>query len=330
MANVPLTLACGRYDRTQALADGRAAVDGVDLTCLRLPVEEIFFRMLRHGEFEAAEMSLSSYVMTLFTEERPFVAIPVFPSRAFRHSSIYVNADSGIRSPEDLAGRRVGIPEYQMTASVWIRGILAEHHGVPVSSPTYVTGGLEEPNRPEKLKLSLPPEIRIERIGPTETLSQMLADGAIDALYTARQPSTFITAPASVRRLFGDSRAVELEYYRQTSILPIMHTVVLRRDVYEQRPWLAESLAKAFREAKSISYAESYDTAALPLMLPWLAQDIEDLRALMGEDYWPYGLAANRHVLDAFLTYSHEHGLSRRRLSPEDLFAPESLETTVV
>jgi 4,5-dihydroxyphthalate decarboxylase len=325
-----VALACGRYDRTQALADGRVVVEGVDLTCARLPVEEIFFRMLRHREFDAAEMSLSSYVMSLFTEERPFVAIPVFPSRAFRHSSIYVNADSGIASPADVAGRRVGIPEYQMTASVWIRGILAEHHGVPVPSPTYVTGGLEQPNRPEKLALNLPRDIRIERIGPEDTLARMLADGAIDALYTARQPSTFTSAPDAVRRLFPDSKDAELAYYRATSILPIMHTVVLRRDVYERNPWLAETLAKAFREAKALAYAESYDTAALPLMLPWLAQDIESLRALMGDDYWAYGLQPNRQALETFLRYSHEQGLSDRQLAVEELFAPETLETTVV
>jgi 4,5-dihydroxyphthalate decarboxylase len=262
----------------------------------------------------------------MFREPRPFVAIPVFPSRFFRHSSIYVNARAGIREPRDLVGKRVGVPEYQMTAPVWIRGILSEHYGVPVDSVTYFTGGEEEPGRDEKLKLDLPPNIEVQPIGPAQTLSAMLASGEIDALYTARMPSTF--APAGgVRRLFPDFKEVEQEYFRKTRIFPMMHTVAIRREVYEANRWIAQSLMKAFAQAQRRTYDDLYVTAALKAMLPWLTAHVEEARALMGEDYWPYGFAPNRDALATFLRYHHEQGLSRRLLRPEELFAPETLES---
>ena len=326
MARLPLTLACWNYDRTRALADARMQPDGIDLNYLTLPVEETFFRMLRHREFDAAEMSLSSYVVSLFSPERPFIAIPVFPSRFFRHSCIFVSAASGIREPKDLAGRRIGNPEYQMTAPVWIRGILADEYGVDVTSPTYYSGGLEEPGRPEKLALELPASIKTARIAPHQTLAAMLAGGEIDALYTARTPSTFRTAPHAVKRLFEDFEAVERAYYRKTGIFPIMHTVVIRRDVYERNPWVAQSLSKALHLAQRETYRDLQETAALKVMLPWLSAHVEQTVRDMGEDFWPYGFARNRETLATFLRYSHEQGLSKRLLQPEELFAPESLE----
>lgn len=306
--------------------DGSIAPDGIDLTYLNLPVEETFFRMLRNREFDIAEMSLSSYTVSMFREPRPFVAIPVFPSRFFRHSAIYIHAGSGIREPADLIGKRIGTPEYQMTAPVWIRGILAEHYGVPVNSVTYCTGGEEEPGRSEKLKLDLPPDIRVEPIGPRQTLSAMLASGEIDALHTARMPSTFTTAPDKVGRLFPEFERVEKQYYRDTGIFPIMHTVAIRREVYEQNRWIAQSLCKAFAAAQRAAYSDLYVTAALKTMLPWLTAHVEDARALMGEDFWPYGFAKNRATLATFLRYHHQQGLSQRLLTPEELFAPETME----
>jgi 4,5-dihydroxyphthalate decarboxylase len=202
MSKLRLTLACWNYDRTRALADGSVRPEGIDLEYLGLEVEETFFRMLRHREFDVAEMSLSSYTVTLSHDDPPFVALPVFPSRMFRHSCVFVSAKSGIREPKDLAGRKVGVPEYQMTAPVWIRGILQDEYGVDPAGVHYFTGGVEEPGRVEKVKLDLPARFRITPIGPTKTLSQMLADGEIDALYTARRPSTFATRPGAVRRLF--------------------------------------------------------------------------------------------------------------------------------
>ena len=327
MPRLPLTLACWNYDRTRALADGRVQPDGIALNYLNLPVEETFFRMLRNREFDVAELSLSSYVVSLFTPDTPFIAIPVFPSRMFRHSGIYISTASGIRKPKDLIGKKVGNPEYQLTAIVWIRGILSDHYGVPVGSVTYHTGGQEEPGRIEKLKVELPGNIHVEPIGPNDTLSSMLADGEIDAIYAPRAPSTLRTRPDRVRRLFEDFLPVEREYFRSTGIFPIMHVVVMRRALYEQHRWIAGSLVKAFGAAQRIAYEELAQLAALSVMLPWLPAQLEEVRREMGEDFWPYGLTRNREALATFLRYSHEQGLSKRRLEPEELFAPESLET---
>jgi 4,5-dihydroxyphthalate decarboxylase len=327
VAPLRLTLACWNYDRTRALADGRVRPDGIELTCLELPVEETFFRMIRHREFDAAELSLSSYVLSLADPNPPFVAMPVFPSRSFRHSCIYVHGASGIAQPADLAGKRIGCPEYQLTACVWIRGTLADEYGVPADSPTYVVGGQEEPGRREKLRLDLPPSIRVERIGPGETLAAMLARGGIDALYTPRMPSTFRNGGGTVRRLFEDFAAVERDYFRRTTLFPIMHVVVVRRELYERERWVAQSLAKAFAAAQREAYADLTETAALKTMLPWLTAHVEEARREMGDDFWPYGLDRNREVLATFLRYSHEQGLAKRLLTPDELFAPETLES---
>ena len=327
LSKLKLAFGCWNYDRTRALMDGSVQPDGIDLNYLNMPVEETFFRMLRNREFDAAEMSLSSYTMSCFREPQPFIAIPVFPSRFFRHSCIYVNANSGIRTPDDLIGKRIGNPEYQMTAPVWIRGILSDHYGVPVDSVTYFTGGEEEPNRSEKLKLDLPENIRVERIGPDKTLSQMLYDGEIDALYTARMPSSYRKGDGQVTRLFENYVDVEREYFRKTGIFPIMHTVVVRREIYEANRWVAQSLYKALVESQRRTYEDLNETAALKAMLPWLNSHVEEVRKEMGDDFWPYGLEKNRANLEVFLRYSYEQGLSRKLLTPEDLFAPETFES---
>jgi len=327
LGNIRLTLACWNYDRTRALADGRVPVDGVDLTYLSLPVEETFFRMLRYHEFDAAEMSLSSYVMSLFSGAPPFVAIPVFPSRSFRHSCIFVNRHSGISEPKDLIGKKAGSPEYQLTAPVWIRGILSDEYAVPVAGVKYFTGGQEEPGRIEKMKLSLPAEIQVQQIPAAKTLAKMLDSGEIDALYTPRIPSTFLHGSGSVRRLFENHAEVERAYFRKTRIFPIMHTVVIRRDIYEKHPWVAQSLYKAFVLAQRETYRDLYEAAALKYMLPWLLQHVEETRVMMGQDFWPYGFEPNLHTLETFLRYSHEQGLSKRQLNPRELFAPETFES---
>ena len=326
MSKLRLSLGCWNYDRTRALLDGSVQPDGIDLVYLDMPVEETFFRMLRNREFDVAELSLSSYTVSLFREPKPFIAIPVWPSRLFRHSAIYINTQSGIVKPGDLVGRRIGNPEYQMTAPVWIRGILQDEYAVPVDSVTYVTGGEEEPGRDEKLKLDLPANIKVEPIGPAQTLSHMLAEGEIAALQTARMPSTYLSRPDRVRRLFEDYPEVEKDYFRRTKIFPIMHTVAIRRELYEAHPWIAMSLYKAFAAAQKRTYEDLYQTAALKTMLPWLTAHVEEARRELGEDFWPYGFHNNRHVLDTFLRYHYEQGLSKRRLAPEELFAPETME----
>ncbi|MGH9495311.1 MAG: hypothetical protein ACRD3B_09960 [Candidatus Sulfotelmatobacter sp.] len=327
MSKLRLTMACSSYDRTRALVDGRVPVDGIELVWLDLPIEEIFFRMLRHQEFDAAELSLSSYVLSLFAENPRLIALPVFPSRFFRHSCVFIHRDSRIREPKDLIGKRVGVPEYQMTAGVWIRGILSDEYQVPVASVKYFRGGEEQPGRPEKIPLSLPPGIRLESIGPAQTLSAMLESGEIDALYTARMPSSFANGSGKVRRLFEDYQQVEQEYYSRTKIFPIMHVIAIRRNVYEKSPWIAQSLCTAFTRAQKIASDELYDSGALHFMLPWLLRHVEETRALMGADFWPYGLEPNAHTLETFLRYSFEQGLAKRRLKPEEIFAPESLES---
>jgi 4,5-dihydroxyphthalate decarboxylase len=319
-------MGCWNYDRTRGLMDGHIQPDGIDLNYLNMEVEETFFRMLRNREFDVAEMSLSSYSVSLFRDS-PFIAIPIFPSRFFRHSCIYVNANSGIKTAKDLIGKKIGNPEYQMTAPVWIRGVLSDEYGVPVDSVTYYTGGEEEPNRDEKLKLDLPSNIKVQSIGPTQTLAQMLVTGEIDALYTARMPSTFRTQPDKVKRLFENFVPVEQEYFTRTGIFPIMHTVVIRRDIYEKNRWVAQSLYKAFAEAQQETYKDLYETAALKTMLPFLTAHVEETRRVMGDDFWPYGFQKNEKTLETFLRYHFEQGLSKKLLTPKELFAPETLES---
>jgi 4,5-dihydroxyphthalate decarboxylase len=328
MSKLSLDLACGDYDRVRALRDGEVVAEGIDLNfmAMRRP-EEIFWRMLMHREFHVAEMSFGSYVAARSRGDTAFVAIPVFPSRMFRHASIYVHAGAGIERPEDLKGKRVGVPEFQMTAATWLRGILQDDYGVGISDVTWVCGGLERCGRREKIPLTLPPEIRLERLPDDATLAPLLAAGTIDALISAQAPSPFLRREPTVRRLFADPRAAEEEYYQRTRIFPIMHTVVIRGDVYEAHPWVAGSLTQAFAEAKARCREDMAYTPALRYMLPWLHDDLAHVEALMGEDYWPDGVEPNRHALETFARYSHEQGIAVRRLTVEELFAPPTVDT---
>lgn len=333
MAAVPLSFSCWDYDRVHAVQDGRVVPQGISLTFLPNPPEVTFFRMLRHHEFDVAEMSLSSYVLSLFDEEPPFVAIPVFPSRVFRHGSIYLAPGSQVTAPAQLAGATVGVPEYQMTASVWIRGTLADQHGLPVDAVRYRTGGLHDAGRVEKLRLDLPEHFDVRPIGPHETLDGLLASDRIDALYTARAPRSYDPAdagPGRVRRLFPDSRRVERDYFRQTGVFPIMHTVVIRREVHNRHPWVARSLFDALSAARDAVYPELQEVTALKGMLPWSVTEAEDTVDLMGPDFWPYGIEPNRTTLSTFLRYSHEQGLAKRLLAPEELFVPETHDEVLI
>ena len=270
--------------------------------------------------------------MTLNQENPQFIAIPVFPSRFFRHQSMYVNVNAGIKSPADLKGKRIGIPEFQMTASVWQRGILKSEYDVPYESLNYFTGAIEPSDgvREEKLKLNLPAGIKITPIAEGKNLSQMLADGELDAIFSATQPPSFDEHPDKVRHLFPNFKEVEKDYFKRTGIFPIMHVVALRRDIYNKYPWLAKALQKAFAKSLNIAYDAMADRAALRYMLPWLQDHVQETREAMGTRYWKDGLEANRKVLDQFLEYHYEQGLSKRRLQPEDLFAPNCLSEFVV
>ena len=325
--SLPLTLACAEYDRTQALALGDVRPQGIDLTYLRMPVEEIFWRMTQFREFDAAEMSMSTYILRRSRGEQSYLAIPVFPSRFFRHSCIWVNAEAGIREPADLRGKRMGVPEYQMTAAVWARGHLEDDYGVRPSDMVWYQGGAERPGRVEKTQLEIP-GVRIEPIPPDRTLSEMLATGELDAFMAARAPLSF--DGVRVKRLFPSFRQVEQEYFRRTGIFPIMHTVVVRQEVYDRTPWVARNLFEAFCAAKQRLMDRIGNSMALALSLPWLLDEVESTRALMGEDYWPYGLEPNRAAIQTLLRYSHSQGLAERLMTPEELFAPSTLAGYVI
>jgi 4,5-dihydroxyphthalate decarboxylase len=329
-AKLQLTLACENYDRTQALRTGEVSVEGVDLNYLALPVEETFFRMVGHQEFDVSELSLSTYVMTLSMDPPPFVAIPVFPSKAFRHSGIYVNTAADIRSPEDLRGRDVGVPEYQVTAAVWIRGILAEHHGLPVESVLYKTGGLHTPGRVEKVAFQPPESVDISPIPEGRTLSDMLVTGEIDALYSPRTPRAFAEGRPEVARLFPDAGEVERAYFADTQIFPIMHVLVVRRAIYDAHPWVVRSLQKAFELSRQAALNGIDETASLRYMLPWLHDEVARTRRVMGDDYWTYGMKANDKTLQTFLRYSHDQGLASKLWTSAELFAPESHDEFVI
>jgi 4,5-dihydroxyphthalate decarboxylase len=328
MNELTLSVACRAYDRVRALFDGRVRIEGCRPTFLALGPEEAFFRAFRHAEFDVSELSFSSYLMTLDRGDPEYVAMPVFLSRMFRHSAIYVRSDRGIAQPKDLKGRTVGVPEYQVTAAVWVRGLLQDEYGVLPSELRWRSGGLEQPGREEKIPLALPAAIELLPVPREKTLSRMLAAGELDALVAPRAPSCFTGREPHVARLFPEFRRVEQEYFAKTGLFPIMHVLGLRRSLAQQHPWLAASLVKAFAQAKELALGELGDVTALAASLPWLPAEVEETRARMGADWWPYGVDANRHALETLTRYAHEQGVTRRRLAPEELFAASTLERT--
>jgi 4,5-dihydroxyphthalate decarboxylase len=312
MSKLELTIACGRYDRTQALIDGRVAPEGVDLTFIPLRPGETFWRMLNHGEFDASEMSLSSYTILRSEGDTRFIAIPVFPSRVFRHSALYVRADSAIERPEDLKGKRVGVGDYQMTAAVWVRGFLAHEYGVMPEDISWMVGSPIRTIKP-------PAGVRLEVLPADTTLEAMLERGEIDALASVMIPHAL---GKTFRRLFREPWKVERDYYRKTRIFPIMHTFVLKTELYERKPWLAVSFYRAFCRARDLAYAQMYDTNALTVGLPWVIDDVEATRTIFGREIWDYSIEGSRPTLEALVAYLDEQKLSRRRMSVEELFVP--------
>lgn len=318
MPGPAITVACQDYDHTRALLDGTVPVEGFELKTVSIsPPSQIFLRMLRSEEFDASEMSLSNYMIALGRGDRRFVAIPVFPSRVFRHSCIWVNAAAGIREPRDLIGKRVGIADYSMTALLFIRGMLQHQYNVLPQEIHWFR------RRSEHVSIDIPAGIRIDNIGKDQTLDDLLEQGQLDALAVTSAPRGFKSGSKVVRRLFPNIRDVEAEYYRQTKIFPIMHVVVIRRAIYEQHPRLAIALAEAFQGAKRHSY-ERLREALYPL--PWLNLDLEYARQVLGEEIYSYGVKHNLPTLEAATLYSHEQGLTGRRLKVSELFAPETVD----
>ncbi|MCW5770462.1 MAG: ABC transporter substrate-binding protein [Rhodospirillaceae bacterium] len=323
MADLDISIATGDYDRVRAIKEGRVRIEGCTARYLTPPLEELFIRALVAAEFDACEVSLSSYLIARSRGKTAYRALPIFLSRVFRHSAFYIRTDRGIRTPEDLKGKTVGVPEYQMTAALWARGLLEDEYGVPPSAIDWRNGGLEQTGRVEKLKLDLPESIRLTPIGPEDTLSAMLADGRLDALVTPRAPSCFARGAANVARLFPDYRSAERDYFRKTGLFPIMHVLAVREALLEAHPWLASSLFFAFKEAKNMAVHALEEMGVSMVTVPWLASELADLRALMGEDFWPYGIEKNRKALDAALRYSWSQGLSARKLPIEEAFVPD-------
>jgi 4,5-dihydroxyphthalate decarboxylase len=326
VSNLRLSLAIGDYDRTRALIDGSVRIDGVDPVVMTLSPDEIFFRAFRNAEFDICELSLSSFVVRTARGDCPYIGVPAFPSRAFRHNSIYVRTDRGIDGPGNLKGRRIGLAEYQLTANVWVRALLEDDFGVRPADVTWVRGGMEEPGRIEKIAFDLPGDVRLEQAPADATLSGLLAAGDIDGFVGPRAPSCYRGGHAHVGRLFRDSEAAAGEYYGRTGIFPIMHLVGVRRELAAAHPWLPTAVMKGFEEAKATALAKLEDMSASKVMLPFAAEGLERARATMGRDFWSYGVDANRKTLETFLAHHHAQGLSPGRIEVDELFHPATIE----
>lgn len=319
MAKVKLTVACGNYDRTQALRNGTVQPEEVELNYITLGPSETFWRMLNNEEFDVSEMSLSSYTILRSEGDERFIALPVFPSRFFRHSCLYIRSDSKIQSPGDLKGKRIGVGDYQMTASVWVRGFLQHDYGLNPKEMKWVVGHAVR-------EINIPNDVHIESINPGKHLDDLLEAGDIDALISVIIPRPFLAGSGKIVRMFPEYRKIELDYYQRTGIFPIMHTLVMRNKLFKAEPWLAVNLYKAFVKAKELNYQRLYDTNALAVGLPWLIDEIENLHRIFGKDIWNYSLEGSRPTLEAFVKYMNEQGLTHREMSVEELFVPNIRE----
>jgi 4,5-dihydroxyphthalate decarboxylase len=317
MAGIRLTLALGDYDHTRDLAHGTVRPEGIELVYLNLPIEEITFRLLKFREWDVSELSFAKYVALRSQDDDSIVALPVFPSRVFRLSSIYVRRDGNVRSLADLRGARIGVPEWAQTAAIYTRGYIEHELGIPLTSIEWFQGGVNQPGRAEKVELRLPKGLRLRHV-PDRSLSDLLAGGELDAVLSARPPAAF--ADGRIVRLVPQYRDPEEAYFRKTGIFPIMHVVALRREVLDAYPWAAMNLLKAFEEAKRRSLARLSDITASHAPLAWTGDYVARMRALFGEDPFPYGIEPNRRTLEAFLQFAYDHGVCHRRLAPEELF----------
>lgn len=323
MERIALTLAMGDYEHTRDLATGEVAVQGASLNVLTLPPEEAFFRFTRFREWEVSEMSMGKYVSLRSQDDDGMVAIPVFPSRVFRQSMIYVREGGKIDRPEQLKGARVGVPEWAQTAVIYARGYLAHQAGVPLDSIEWVQAGVNEPGRAEKVELKLPKGVRL-RPEPARSLNEMLLAGDLDAVLSARPPRGM---GKGIRRLFSDYESAEEAYFKETGVFPIMHVIVIKTEVLARHPWLAMNLYKAFDEAKRRSIERLSDITASHAPFAWLAPYAERMKTLFGEDFWPYGLESNRKTLQAFVDFAFEQGVCHRKVALEELFPRQVLSS---
>jgi 4,5-dihydroxyphthalate decarboxylase len=325
MTKLNLSVAIGDYDRNRPLIDGAVQIDGVDPVFMTLSPEEIFFRAFRFQDFDVCELSLSSFTVKTAQGDCPYVGVPAFLSRAFRHNSIYVRTDR-IKKPEDLKGRKVGVPEYQLTANVWARAILEDDFGVKPSDIHWIRAGIEDADRPEKITVKLPPGVRLDNGPAGLSISELLIKGEIDGFIAPRPPSHIAGHP-NIGWLFPDPIAAGKDYFKRTGIFPIMHLLGVRRTLVDKHPWLPAAMMKAFEQSKAAALVKLNDTSATKVTLPFVEEQLKETRELMGEDFWAYGLAPNRKALDAFLRRHHSEGLSHRLLTPEELFHPSTHES---
>ena len=321
MSNLKLKLACWDYDRTRPLIDGRVKPDGIDLEIEILRPRQAFQRMLDNKEFHVSELSLASYTALKGRGDCPFVAVPVALSKIFRHSCIYVRTGAGINKPEDLRGKRVGTSQWSSTGLVFMRGMLQHDFGLEARDMHWFMGGLNSFVEPPLIPLDLPEDIRLDFLSGRQTLEKMFEAGELDALLSLYIPNLFLEGRPNIARLFPNFREIEQDYYRRTRIFPIMHTVVLREDVYRAHPWAARSIYRAFVAARDLAVDGLYDTDALRLALPWLIDHVEEAWRIFGKDFWAYGLEPNRPTFEAIGRYVHEQGLSPRVVSADELFA---------
>ena len=327
MGNIPITIATNDYDRTRAVKDGAVSVDGCDVTYFTMLPEEMFFRAVRYAELDVTELSLSTHMLQTQRGDAQYLGIPVFLSRVFRHSGFYIRTDRDIASGADLKGKTVGVPEYQMTAAVWQRGLLKDEFGIEPWEIAWRTGGLEETGREERTPINLPDKYDLQRIGPDQTLSGMLESGELDAVISPPMPSCLQRGAPNVARRWPECRTAEQDYFRRTGIFQIMQISGVKKTLAKKHPWLPANLYEAYGQAKALAYKDLEAIGALKISLPWVGAELQETRALMGDDPWIYVVDQNRPTLEALIRYSAEQNLTVTGLKPEDFFAETTLQT---
>ncbi len=323
MPPLHINIATSDYDHIRDIALGRVPIEGTTINYQIYPIEETFFRFVHYREWEVSEMSFGKFASIMSEPDPGIIGLPIFTARMFRQSSVYVRRGDGIESGADLAGKRIGVPEWAQTAAVYTRGWLTDDLGIPLSDIEWFQAGLNEPGRREQIKLNLPKDCSLTPV-PDKSLKDMLQNGELDAFFAARPPVGMDDPDCVIEPLFKDSPAEEAAYYKASGIFPIMHTVAIRRDVYEANPWLAQNLFKAFNQAREMSLARIFDRQTSRFMVPWIVDYAEEQKALLGKDFYPYGLEENRHTLDVYLRWCFEQGIAKRELTPDELFAPET------
>ena len=326
MSKVQLTVAVSRYDHVVDVLTGIVPVQGIDLNVLDLPLHDIFFRFVQFKEFDVAEISMAKYVSMISQGDDALIALPVFPSRVLRHSAFYVRTDGPVKTPADLAGRRVGIPEWAQTAGVYARGLLTDEFGVDLASIEWVQAGQDQAGRQEKVSLKLPVGLSIRAVSD-KSLADMLVDGELDAMLAAQPPKRYLQGHPNIARMFPDALGAEQEYAERTKILPIMHAVAMRKEIVDRHPWTAVNLLKAFDEAKKRSVERALYAGMTYFPILWGFEHARRTQSLFDGEYWPYGVESNRRTLETFLRYAYEQGVCHRLLKVEELFPPQVLNS---